>query len=50
VLSKAVTQSSVDAYGDCVAKAFVPKMHARPNVDEYRRNFNDALGACGSPH
>jgi hypothetical protein len=49
VLSKAVTQASVDAYGDCVGKAFVPKMHARPNVDEYQRNFNDAMAECGSP-
>ena len=49
VLSKALTQASVDAWADCVGKAFVPKMHARPNVDEYQRNFNDAMGECGSP-
>ena len=49
VLSKALTQASVDAYADCVGKAFVPKMHARPNVDAYQRNFNDAMAECGSP-
>jgi hypothetical protein len=50
VISKALTQPSVDAYADCVAKAFVPKMHARPNVDDYQKNFNEAAVACGSPH
>jgi hypothetical protein len=50
VIAKAVTQAKVDVYADCVAKAFAPKMHARPNVEDYQRNFNDALVACGSPH
>lgn len=49
VIAKAVTQASVDTYADCVGKAFVPKMHARPNVDAYQRNFNDAMLECGSP-
>jgi hypothetical protein len=50
VISRVVTQSSVDARGECVAKAFVPKMHARPNVDDYLKNFNEAIAGCGSPH
>jgi hypothetical protein len=50
VISKALTQPKVDVYADCVAKAFVPKMHARPNVEDYQKNFNDASVACGSPH
>ena len=50
VISKLRTQASVDVYADCVAKAFVPKMHARPNVEEYLKNFNDASVGCGSPH
>lgn len=50
VISKALTQSSVDAYAECVAKGFVPKMHARPNVEDYLKNFNEASVACGSPH
>jgi len=50
VISKALTQPKVDAYADCVAKAFVPKMHARPNVEDYQKNFNEASVACGSPH
>ena len=50
VISKAVTQASVDTYADCVAKAFVTKMHARPNVEDYLKNFNDASAGCGSPH
>lgn len=49
VISKALTQPKVDVYADCVAKAFVPKMHARPNVEDYLKNFNDASVACGSP-
>jgi hypothetical protein len=50
VIAKALTQPRVDAYADCVAKAFVPKMHARPNVEDYQKNFNEATAACGSPH
>ena len=50
VISKLRTQASVDTYADCVAKAFVPKMHARPNVEDYLKNFNDASVGCGSPH
>jgi hypothetical protein len=50
VISKAVTQASVDAYADCVAKAFVPKMHAQPNVEDYLKNLNAANVGCGSPH
>ena len=50
VISKAVTQANVDTYADCVAKAFVTKMHARPNVEDYLKNFNDASAGCGSPH
>ena len=49
VISKALTQPKVDVYADCVAKSFVPKMHARPNVEDYQKNFNDASVACGSP-
>jgi len=49
VISKALTQAKVDVYADCVAKTFVPKMHARPNVEDYQKNFNDASVACGSP-
>ncbi len=49
VLSKAVTQASVDVYADCVAKAFVPKMHAKPNVEDYLRNLNAAMEGCGAP-
>jgi len=50
VISKALTQSKVDVYADCVAKTFVPKMHAKPNVEDYLRNYNDASVTCGSPH
>lgn len=50
VIAKALTQPSVDTYAECVAKAFVPKMHARPNVEDYQKNFNEASVACGSPH
>jgi hypothetical protein len=50
VLSKAVTQAKVDAHADCVAKNFVPEMHAKPNVDDYMRNFNDAMVGCGKPY
>jgi hypothetical protein len=50
VMSHTLTQTGVDTYADCVAKAFVPIMHARPNVDEYQRNFNDASAGCGTPH
>ncbi len=50
VISKAITQPKVDVYADCVAKAFVPKMHARPNVEDYQKNFNEVSVACGSPH
>lgn len=50
VISKALTQPTVDVYAECVAKAFVPRMHARPNVEDYLKNFNDASVACGSPH
>jgi hypothetical protein len=50
VISKAVTQAKVDIYADCVAKAFITKMHARPNVEDYLKNFNDASAGCGSPH
>ena len=50
VISKALTQSKVDVYADCVAKTFVPKMHAKPNVEDYLRNYNTALETCGSPH
>ena len=50
VISKAVTQAKVDVYADCVAKAFITKMHARPNVEDYLKNFNDASVGCGSPH
>lgn len=50
VISKAVTQAKVDVYADCVAKAFITKMHARPNVEDYLKNFNDASAGCGSPH
>jgi len=50
VISKLKTQASVDAYADCVAKAFVPKMHAKPNVEDNLRNYNDATAGCGSPH
>ena len=49
VISKALTQSKVDVYADCVAKAFVPKMHARPNVEDYLKNYNEATVGCGSP-
>jgi hypothetical protein len=49
VMSKALTQAKVDTYADCVAKAFVPKMHARPNVEDYQKNVNEASVACGSP-
>jgi hypothetical protein len=50
VIAKAVTQASVDAYASCVEKSFVQKMHARPNVEDYLKNFNDASAGCGSPH
>jgi hypothetical protein len=50
VISKAITQAKVDVYADCVEKAFVKKMHARPNVEDYQKNFNDASVGCGSPH
>jgi uncharacterized protein YodC (DUF2158 family) len=50
VLSHTLTQNGVDTYADCVAKAFVPMMHARPNVDDYPRNLNDASAGCGQPH
>jgi hypothetical protein len=49
VTSKAITQAKVDVYANCVAKSFVQKMHARPNVEDYQKNFNDASVACGSP-
>ena len=49
VISKAVTQAKVDVYASCVEKAFVQKMHARPNVEDYDKNFNNASVACGSP-
>ena len=50
VIAKAVTQASVDAYASCVEKSFVQKMHARPNVEDYLKNFNDVSAGCGSPH
>lgn len=50
VISKALTQPAVDAYAECVAKGFVPKMHARPNVEDYLKNLNEASVSCGSPH
>jgi len=50
VIAKAVTQAKVDAYADCVAKGYVAKMHARPNVEDYQKNFNEVSVACGSPH
>jgi hypothetical protein len=50
VISKAVTQAKVDVYTGCVEKAFVAKMHARPNVEDYQKNFNEASLGCGSPH
>jgi hypothetical protein len=50
VIAKALTQPKVDVYADCVAKAFVPKMHAKPNVEDYLKNFNEASVGCGSPH
>jgi hypothetical protein len=49
VIAKAVTQAKVDAYAACVEKTFVQKMHARPNVEDYQKNFSDASVACGSP-
>lgn len=49
VLSHAVTQAAVDSYADCVAKGFVPKMHARPNVDDLQRNYNEAPEGCSPP-
>ena len=50
VISKLRTQAAVDTYADCVAKAFAPKMHAKPNVEDYLRNFNESTAECGSPH
>jgi len=49
VIAKAVTQAKVDVYADCVAKAYVARMHARPNVEDYQKNFNEVSVACGSP-
>ena len=50
VISRALTQAKVDVFADCVSKAFVPKMRARPNVEDYLKNFNEASVGCGSPH
>ena len=50
VLSKTVAQAAVDTFADCVAKGFVPAMHARPNVDDYQRNYTEASRGCDPPH
>jgi hypothetical protein len=49
VTAKAVTQGKVDVYADCVAKGYVAKMHARPNVEDFQKNFTEVSVACGSP-
>lgn len=49
VIAKAITQTKVDAYADCVAKAFPAKFRANPYLDKYLAAMNDARVSCGNP-
>lgn len=49
VISKVVTQAKVDAYADCVAKAFPAKFRANPYLDKYLAAMNEARVSCGNP-
>ena len=49
VMSKAITQTKVDAYADCVAKAFPVRFRANPYLDKYLAAMNEARASCGNP-
>jgi hypothetical protein len=49
VIAKAITQTKVDAYADCVAKAFPAKFRANPYLDKYLAAMNEARVSCGNP-
>jgi hypothetical protein len=49
VMTKMFTQANVDAYADCVAKAFPERFHQTPYLDKYQQALNDARLSCGNP-
>jgi hypothetical protein len=49
VMTKLITQTQVDRYTDCVAKAFVTHYRANPYLDKYEAALNEARIACGNP-
>lgn len=49
VMSNGITQAKVDAYADCVAKAFPARFRANPYLHRYLSAMNEARVSCGNP-
>ncbi len=50
VMTGTISQAKVDAYADCVARAFPPEVHKNANVDHIQAAMNDAAVGCGNPN
>jgi hypothetical protein len=50
VMTGTLSQAKVDAYSECVARAFPPEVHKNANVDHIQAAMNDAAVGCGNPN